>query len=99
MDIEKLIKEQAGFWIENNYLITKKMAEFEEKVIEDLRKVELSKIFVNHSDLRAIKEVDNVERAYEEGFKNGLKYINIILNMGEMEKSKLKEAVIEKRAS
>ncbi len=98
MDIEKLIKEQVVCWVESNYRITRKMAELEDKVSEELKKIELTKLFVDYSDLKLQGELQNIEKAYEDGFRAGLKLMNSILNLGELEKAKIKEGAIGKRA-
>ena len=101
MDIEKLAKEQAYDWAISNCFTTEELLKLENQLTGQLRKPgkeQLFKMFVDYDSMRNGEEVDNMEKAYEMGFKEGLKFINSILNLGEMEKTKLKEATIEKRA-
>jgi hypothetical protein len=99
MDIKKIIKEKSSEYTEENDVFSKELMEMYNGFMDELNKTELIKLFLPYEYLMAQETGGNIEKAYEDGFKDGLKLIKSILNLGEPEKIKLKEVFHGERAS
>ncbi len=96
MDIEKLLEGEAEKYFERKGIPSKALVDLEE---EFLKSLEGNRLFYSYDSLRTEEESKSVEEAYFEGLKTGLKLLNTIFDLGEVEVEQLKEVANGKRAS
>jgi len=96
MDIENVIEKLADDYVCDNYITGEEVIESEATFIKKLNK-ETTGLYFTYETLRNEEVTFNIETAYGKGFREGIKFLNTILNLGTLKEGDLKETHYGKR--